>query len=242
MSPQQLFDRAVTPQASQPEQLPLHIDSTERRRLPARLLPMQPQDGDAPFDDSAWFFEPWWPGTSALAYVEDFRVRLQIEHMADPISAFPELAGMGADFHNDQLVVEGALLVLDDEGRPDQELLRRRLAEEGSREGTPAFVASDLLYDLGEPLLELPFSNRRERLASVLTDTDRCVVSRGVRGEGSTMAEAIMALGLTEISARLLTARYRPGVRDVTWLRVPVLETPTVATRPLLTLLQRLPI
>jgi hypothetical protein len=56
------------------------------------------------------------------------------------------------------------------------------------------------------------------------------------------MAEAIMALGLTEISARLLTARYRPGTRDVSWLRVPVIEAPAADTRPLLTLLQRLPI
>ena len=56
------------------------------------------------------------------------------------------------------------------------------------------------------------------------------------------MAEAIMALGLTEISARLLSGRYRPGVRDAAWLRVPVVETPAAVTRPLLTLLQRLPI
>lgn len=235
----QLLDRAVP---SEPEQLPLHIDSSDKRRLPARLRPMLPQDGDAPFDDTAWFFEPWWPGTSALAYVEDFGIRLQIEHMADPISAFPELAQMGADFDNDQLVVEGTLLVLDEEGRPDQELLRRRLGEPGSHDGTPAFVASDLLYDLGEPLVHLAFSKRRERLAAVLTDTDRCVVSRGVRGEGTTMAEAITALGLTEISARLLSGRYRPGVRDDAWLRVPVVESPAADTRPLLTLLQRLPI
>lgn len=239
MSQQQLFDRDIS---SQPEQLPLHIDPSDRRRLPARLRPMLPEQGDAPFDDRDWFFEPWWPGASALAYVEDFGVRLQIEHLADPLAAFPELVEMGADFHNDQLVVEGTLLVLDDEGRPDHDLLRRRLGEPGSREGTPAFVASDLLYDLGEPLLELPFFKRRERLAAVLSDTNRCVVSRGVRGEGTTMAEAIMALGLTEISARLLTARYRAGVRDVSWLRVPVIEAPAAATRPLLTLLQRLPI
>jgi bifunctional non-homologous end joining protein LigD len=203
---------------------------------------MLPVVGEAPFDDPAWFFEPWWPGASALAYVEDFGVRLQIEHLADPMTAFPELASMGADFANDQLVVEGSLLVLDDEGRPDQELLRHRLAEPGSRPGSVAFVASDLLYDLGQPLMDLPFDERRRRLVGVLTDTDRCVVSRGLRGEGLTLAEAITSMGLTEISARRLSARYRPGVRDEAWLRVPVVEAPTAPTRPLLTLLQRLPI
>jgi len=230
------------PASSEPEQLPLQIDPGEKRALPVRLRPMLPAAGSAPFDDPDWFFEPWWPGTSALAYVEDFRVRLQIEHLADPLAAFPELSEIGADFADDQLVVEGSLLVLDEQGRPDQELLRHRLSEPGSRDGTPAFVASDLLYDLGEPLIGLPFERRRQRLAAVLTDTDRCVVSRGLRGEGMTLADAITSMGLTEISARLLSGRYRPGVRDESWLRVPVVEAPTAPTRPLLTLLQRLPI
>ena len=228
--------------ASGAEQLPLQIESVERRVIPARLKPMLPGAADAPFDDPNWFFEPWWPGASALAYIEDFKVRLDIEHLADPMTAFPELAKMGEDFAHDQVIVEGALLVLDDEGRPDQEMLRHRLSEPGSRDGTPAFVVSDLLYDLGEPLIDLPFETRRARLAEALSDTQRAVVSRGFRAEGTTLAEAILSMGLTEISARLLSGRYRPGVRVDSWLRVPVVETPAAPTRPLLTLLQRLPL
>lgn len=224
------------------EQLQLNFEAGARRALPDRLRPMLPFEADTPFDDADWFFEPWWPGASALVWVEDFRARLQLEHMADPSAAFPELASIGADFTNDQLIVEGSVLVLDAEGRPDAELLRRRLAEPDFREGTPAFVASDLLYDLGEPLIGLPFAQRRERLAAVLSDHDSCVVSRGLRGEGTTLAEAIASMGLAELSAKRLVARYRPGVRDESWLRLPVAAVPQVPTRPLLTLLQRLPL
>jgi bifunctional non-homologous end joining protein LigD len=224
------------------EQLPLNIEPGARRALPDRLRPMLPLDGPSPFDDQDWFFEPWWPGASALAWVENFSARLQLEHLADPSLAFPELASIGADFTDDQLIVEGTVLVLDAEGRPDAELLRRRLAEPGFAEGTPAFVASDLLYDLGEPLIGLPFAERRERLPTVLADTDRCVVSRGLRGEGTTLAEAIASMGLTELSAKRLAARYRPGARDESWLRLPVAAAPQVPTRPLLALLQRLPL
>ena len=224
------------------EQLPLSFDKAARRALPDRLRPMLPVPLDAPFDDADWFFEPWWPGTSALAWVTDFQARFQVDHLADPALAFPELAAMGADFAHDQLIVEGTLLVLDDEGRPDAELLRRRLAEPGTQIGTPAFVASDLLYDLGTSLLALPFEERRARLGVVLSDTERTVVSRGYRGEGTTLAEAVASMGLAEISARLLAARYRPGVRDDNWLRLPVVEAPAKETRPLLALLQRLPL
>jgi bifunctional non-homologous end joining protein LigD len=224
------------------EQLRLEIDQRPTAALPYRLRPMTPIIGDAPFDDPDWFFEPWWPGTSALAYLDGAHVRLQAGHLADPLTALPELRVIGAQFTDDRLIVEGTLLVLDDDGRPDADLLRRRLADRTYRLGVPAFVASDLLYERGQSLLTKSFEERRYRLSRQLTDGDRCVLSRGIRGEGFTLAEAVASMGIGEISARSLSAPYRPGTQDGSWLRLPVVEAPAVPTRPLLYLLQRLPL
>ncbi len=210
--------------------------------LPYRIKPMTPVPVPAPFDDPDWFFEPWWPGAPMLCFLQGDHVRLQTPHMADPAAAFPELAMIRDSFSGDGLVIEGFLLVLDDEGRPDQELLRERLSEDPYAGGQPAFVASDLLYENDRPLLSRPFSERRARLTNELTDTDRCVMSRGLRGEGLTLAEAVASMGIGEISARLLNAPYRPGAADEAWLRMPVVEAPAAQTRPLLYLLQRLPL
>ncbi len=225
-------------------QLPLDITSAVSGVLPDRLRPMLPFAGDRPFDDPEWFFEPWWPGASTIAYVEDGRVRIQSEHLADPLEAFPELAAIASQFADDALIVEGSLLVLDDEGRPDADLLRARLGGGGPAVGgTAALVASDLLYASGQSQMQLPFDERRARLARVLTDGDRCVISRGLRGEGMTLAEAVASMGIGEISARLLSAPYRPGGPDESWLRISVTEPPPVTpTRPLLVMLQRLPL
>jgi bifunctional non-homologous end joining protein LigD len=198
--------------------------------------------GEAPFDDEGWFFEPWWPGASALAYIEDGLVRLQTEHLADADLAFPELATIGPQFSADGLIIGGTVLVLDQDGRPDAELLRKRLAQPASQIGEPAFVAAEVLHSAGQSLVGHPFAQRRARLADQLDDGDRCVISRGLRGEGTTLAAAVSALGLGEISARRLSARYRPGRSSDDWLRLPIRPAPTVPTRPLLTLLQRLPL
>jgi bifunctional non-homologous end joining protein LigD len=233
---------------AQPEQLSLAIGEPAAETLPRRLRPMVPVPGPGPFDDEDYFFEPWWPGTSALVYVEGDAIRLQTEHLADPLTAFPEMSVIGRQFGHDGLIVEGALLVLDDQGRPDADLLRRRLADPpipgrpSHEAGTPAFVASDLLYREGRPIVALPFEERRAQLAAELTDGESCVVSRGLRGEGLTLAEAVASMGLTDISARLLSGRYRPGQQDETWLKLPVTEAPVAPTRPLLALLQRLPL
>jgi bifunctional non-homologous end joining protein LigD len=210
--------------------------------LPYRVRPMTPVEAPAPFDDPDWFFEPWWPGAPTLCFLQGDHVRLQTAHMADPAVAFPELAVVRDSFAGDGLVVEGFLLVLDEEGRPDQELLRERLSEDAYAGGQPAFVASDLLYEDNRPLLSRPFGERRERLAGQLTDTDRCVVSRGLRGEGLTLAAAVASMGIGEISARLLSAPYRPGTSNEAWLRMPVVVAPAPQVRPLLVLLQRLPL
>lgn len=223
------------------EQLSLAIDDTAVGTLP-RLRPMLATPGAAPFDDPDWFFEPWWPGASALAYVEGGAVHLQIGHMADPLEAFPELSILAGQLRTDRVIAEGTLLVLDEEGRPDGDLLRRRLAEPSTRTGAPAFVASDLIYRDGRALFGLPFEERRAQLSRVLTDGDTCVLSRGLRGEGLTLADAVASMGLNAISAREMSGRYRPGVQDDAWLRVPVTEAPVEPVRPFLALLQRLPL
>jgi bifunctional non-homologous end joining protein LigD len=229
------------------EQLSLAIDDPAAPALPRRLRPMIPLYGAAPFDDADFFFEPWWPGTSALLYIEDGSARLETEHLVDPLAAFPELAGLGRQFQKDGVVVEGTLLALDEEGRPDADLLRSLLVHRSDTAderplGTAAFVASDMLYAAGRPIGGNAFEERRARLTRELIESDNLVVSRGLRGEGLTLAEAVASMGLTDISARLLSGRYRPGHQDESWLRLPVTETPLAPRRPLLALLQRLPL
>lgn len=226
------------------EQLSLALGTSTApgQRLPQALRPMLPSAGDAPFDDEAYFFEPWWPGARAFAFFEAGKLRLQADHLSDPLAVFPELHVISEQLGGDGILLDGTLLVLDDEGRPDRELLRRRLAEPESRGGSGAFVASDLLWSGGRSLLAEPFHARHKRLSRVLRDGDRCVVTRGLRGEGITLATAVASMGLDAISGRRLSAAWHPGDAGADWLRLPVTETPTAPTRPLLVLLQRLPL
>lgn len=225
------------------DQLPLSIPEEPGGRLPARLTPMQPSPGVEPFDDSAYLFEPWWPGTRALAFVEGGRLRLQVAGLTDADAAFPELAHEVVErLMADAVVLDGTLLVLDRDGRLDAELLRARLGGTGSRPGRPALVASDLPWCDGEPWTRRSFSARRERLEAVLLDGDRCVVGRAFRREGTLLAEALGPMGIDGLSARRLDARYRAGAAGEAWLRVPILPPRAPDQRPQLSLIQRLPL
>lgn len=225
------------------EQLHLDIDTAdETPSLPHRLRAMQPTPRAGPFDDPDYFFEPWWPGARAVLFLERGRLQMQTEHLGDPLDAFPELRVIQQQIRGDGIVIEGTLLVLDTLGRPDGELLRRRFASGDRDSGHGAFIASDLLYASARSVAARPFGERRDRLGVVLRDDDWCVLSRGLVGEGASLARAAASMGLSEISARRLDASYRAGPAGDDWYRIPVTEQPAVETRPLLTLLQRLPL
>jgi bifunctional non-homologous end joining protein LigD len=208
--------------------------------LPLRIAPMQPAGLDAPFDDPDYLFEPWWPGVRAIAFAERGSLRLQVDGLADALAAFPEVAELPGQLAEDGVVLDGTLLVLDEAGRPDAGLLRSRLDGTG-RPGRPAYVASDLLWAGGEPVVRRSFRVRRRWLEAVLAPGDRVTVGRGYVGDGTLVAEALASLGIDGLSARQLSARYRAGVAGLAWLRAPITP-PEPRPRPTLALILKLPL
>ncbi len=203
---------------------------------------MVPGHGSAPFDDPAWFFEPWWPGVPATLTVDGPHLRLVAGQFTDPLPAFPELATITDQIRTPHAEIPGTLLVLDADGRPDPPALRRRLGDPSDRSGTGAFIAADMVARDGRSLAADPFSARRAALLELVGDGDRFLVSRGLHGEGITLAAAAASMGIDSVSARRLDAPWSPGLSPDAWLRLPVSGVDLGPVRPLLVLLQRLPL
>jgi bifunctional non-homologous end joining protein LigD len=221
--------------------LPVPLDEPgPTLRLPATVRPMMATPVDEPFDDPDYLFEPWWPGVRAILFVERGSLRLQVEGLADATAAFPEVAELPAQLAEDGVVLDGTLLVLDDDGRPDAALLRARL-DGGGLPGRAAYVASDVLWAAGEPVTRRSFRIRRRWLEAILEAGDRATVGRGYEADGTLVAEALASLGIDGLSARHLGARYRSGPAGGAWLRAPI--TPAEPRpRPTLALILRLPL
>jgi ATP-dependent DNA ligase len=195
---------------------------------------------DEPFDDRDYLFEPWWPGVRAIAFSERGRLRLQVDGMADAVAAFPEIAELPALLREDGVVLDGTLLVLDDDGRPEPALLRSRLDGQGLP-GRAAYVAGDLLWAGGEPVTRRSLRIRRRWLEALLEPGDRATVGRGYEADGTLVAEALASLGIDGLSARHLDARYRSGPAGGAWLRAPLVPAEP-RPRPTLALILRLPL
>ena len=191
-----------------------------------RLLPMLAVPA-VPFDSAAYSFEWKWDGVRALAAVEAAGWRLWGRQQAEYTERYPELevlrrlpAGT---------LVDGELVALDVEWRPDlPRLLRRHGLTSGwkirlARHSCPVhYVLFDLLYHRGRCLLKEPLARRREVLAEVYgrLDVPEVLFSEAVVGQGKALYAAALAKGHEGVVAKHLASTYRAGRRSAAWRKI----------------------
>jgi len=205
------------------EQLSFQLEPAMPR--PGDVAPMWPTPGTDAFDSSDWIFEPTWGGHRALAFVEPGEaagggeVRVVDARGTDLAARLPELAGLAVRVSARSAVLDGELVVVDAQGRADDDALRERLA---GRPGRPvAFLVFDLLHLDGRWLLGLPLDKRRAALRRVLRPGDEVVVVPAITGEGLALHAAVSAQGIAGILARRRASPYLPGVRSKLWRAIP---------------------
>jgi ATP-dependent DNA ligase len=173
-------------------------------------------------DDIA--YEPKYDGFRAIVFVDGDDVYVQSRGSKPLLRYFPEL-----EFPAGRYVIDGELVILDDDGREVFDSLQARIHPAESRintlaEETPArYRAFDLLAEGDEDLLDRPFSERRAALVELIKGLD----GAGDGGPGGHTAGSIELTPLTldpqqaepwiaggeGVIAKELGAPYRPGAR-----------------------------
>lgn len=182
--------------------------------------PMLAVPWPAPFDDPDWWFEVKWDGFRVLVEVDGPEVRLRSRRGHDLSASFPELV---AGWPAGRYVVDGEIVVFDDEGRPDFAALQTRHNATGGdarrrASALPAsIVAFDLLYDESS-LVDLPVELRRARLVARVEG--RAVTPDPIRADGTALWAAVVERGLEGIVAKRAASRYRPGRRSPDWRKI----------------------
>ena len=179
--------------------LPLSPPLLPQLARPAKKLPT----------GTGWVYEPKWDGFRALAFVDGADVYLQSRSGKPLRRYFPELT-----FPEGRYVLDGEIVLFDADGRQDFDALGQRIHPAESRinmlaEQTPTrFIAFDLLAFEDESLLELPQSERRDRLAAMIAaplDLTPCT-------EDPDEAQPWLQ-GAEGVIAKRQDAPYKPGER-----------------------------
>lgn len=180
-----------------------------------------------PFDSPAHVFEVLWEGLRALAFIERGTLRLQDMWGRDITHRYPELSSIPPRVRESGVVIDGAIVCLDAEGRPDLPSLSNRIGiddESATARATErwpvTFQAFDLLYRERQPLLGWTLRRRKEMLGSLTRPNATLTVPDGVTRDGIAFFEAARTHALLGIVAKELESKYVPGERSRAWLNV----------------------
>src|SRR5918995_1509995 len=208
--------------------LPLKPPIKPQLALSRKVLPEGPD----------WCYEPKYDGFRALAFVEGDEVYLQSRSGRPLLRYFPELV-----FPEGRYVIDGELVILDEEGHEVFDSLQARLHPAESRvrmlaEQTPArFRAFDVLAIDKRKLLTTPFKERRELLKAEIMGGPRKKRNKSLEITplvGSTERAEAWLLSGEGVIAKQLDAVYKPGERKgmVKVKRVRTIDCVIVGWRP----------
>ncbi|MEP6659664.1 MAG: non-homologous end-joining DNA ligase [Acidimicrobiales bacterium] len=184
--------------------------------MPRRgIAPMKAVGGELPREEeTGWSFEVKWDGYRTLAWCDGDGLGLQSSNLIDVTAKWPELGGLATAVNASSAVLDGEVVALDETGRPRFDLLQRREVEVN-------YIAFDLLVLEGHELFDLPWTDRRRLLESVLDPGEQWAIST-VHDDGPALLEVATEHGLEGVMAKRTDSTYLPGKRSSAWRKVKV--------------------
>jgi bifunctional non-homologous end joining protein LigD len=178
-----------------------------------RYPPMLARLGDAPPPGDDWAHEIKWDGFRTMARLRAGEPSLWSRNDQDLTERFATVARrLERAIRTSECVLDGEVCALDDQGRPRFGLLQRS-------EGTLVYAVFDLLELEGEPVLDRPWSARRELLEPLVVPDDPVVRFSAAFPDGPALLAAAREQGLEGIVSKRRDSRYRPGQRTADWVK-----------------------
>jgi bifunctional non-homologous end joining protein LigD len=188
--------------------------------MPTNLKPMLASAVEDPFNDPNWQFEIKWDGYRALSYLRNGTATIcSRNNNSFNRKFFPVYEALRQWPVN--AVVDGEIVVLDEEGKPDFGGL-----QQWSRtgEGHLFYYLFDLLWLDGIDLTGKPLHQRKEILKKIVPDGGLIRFSDSIDEYGKQFFEAAKSGNLEGIMAKRADSIYQTGYRTANWCKIKVEE------------------
>jgi bifunctional non-homologous end joining protein LigD len=206
------------------------VEGAVRKPMPTAVHPMLATSVEKPFDDAEWLFEIKWDGYRAVSFFENGKVRLVSRNQNDLTGEFPELHELSKSIKAGSAVLDGEIVVLDDQGRASFSLMQQRtgIRKGGRRTGARrelqvVYYLFDLLYLDGYDLRQVSLEQRKQLLAQVIAPGDLVRYSDHFP-QGLALFEVAKQKGLEGILAKKRASHYEER-RSQEWRKIKVTQT-----------------
>jgi len=170
---------------------------------------------EKPFDDAEWIFEIKWDGYRAIAEIDD-PIRMYSRKGLNFEGKYPTVwEGLQAQQH--RMVLDGELVVFNDQGLPDFQLLQQFKI----RPHLPVYYqVFDLLSLNGTSTESLSVLQRKELLKEALVENEYISYCDHVVKDGVEFFELIRQRQMEGIIAKNVHSTYIEGRRSTDWLKI----------------------
>jgi bifunctional non-homologous end joining protein LigD len=161
-----------------------------------------------------WLYEAKWDGYRTIAYVTNGDPDLRTRKDQDYTERFAAIASqLPRALRTTDCVLDGEVCAIDEQGRTSFSAMQRG--------GYPlVYYVFDLLELEGEPLIDLPFVERRARLDEILDRRNKAIQLSEAFEDGRALEQAAKEQGLEGVMAKRAQSRYEPARRSRDWLKV----------------------
>jgi bifunctional non-homologous end joining protein LigD len=173
---------------------------------------------DKPFDAEGWTYEVKWDGYRALAFLNKGKVQLRSRNNKSfdekfyPVHKALQELSINA-------VLDGEIIVAGEQGISSFGDLQNWRSE---ADGELRFYVFDLLWHEGYSLLELPLTERREKLKAIIPEHPLIHISQTFDSTGTEFFEVARQMNLEGIMAKKEDSEYMPGIRTKDWLKIKI--------------------
>lgn len=201
------------------------------------IQPMLLQTTPRAFDQDGWVWQLKWDGIRCIGIKVDGTWRLFSRHAKEMTLQYPEVvAGLTAAVEADDVILDGELVSLLPDGRPDfHKVMGRHAMVDAHRirmaaSQTPGtFMVFDVLQAGGHSLTALTLRDRQAWQEKIVRPNDHVRLVESWPGMlGTAYASAVAQHGLEGMVAKCLDSTYRPGHRTHDWLKLKFWETAEV--------------
>src|SRR5439155_9251338 len=182
----------------------------------AEVQPMLAEVRPGPFSDPEWVFELKYDGFRAISGRDDGRAVIHYRRGSEATSVHPDLAAALRELPVEHALLDGEIVVLDEQGRPSFQRLQKRALltaprdlERAVKELPATLFCFDLLALDDWDLRPLPLVERKRLLRLLLTDFRPVRFVVHFVGRGEEMFRGVRELGLEGIMAKRASSPYR---------------------------------
>jgi bifunctional non-homologous end joining protein LigD len=134
---------------------------------------------------------------------------------------------MGRALGSSEVILDGEIVALDDNGRPSFEEIQQRMGltdpneiRRKMKQVPVTYMLFDVIWRDGHSLADQPYADRRKALADLRLGGAAWQTPPYEKGGGRTMFDASKKAGLEGVMAKRLDSRYEPGKRTGAWQKI----------------------